>query len=135
MARAALIDPATGERVVFEMNPSSQEDGKRERSVAVLKPAAAGWRPVSSTLQQSERGPLTKRYSGLAPSRAQHAMLLRFRALSEEQSVIFEDPDGTTREVLVTAYEPTRRRVVRGPRGGLEVWNYQLELQVLDTNI
>lgn len=134
MARAALIDPATGQRVPFLFNPSAQDTGARVRKVNELVPAAAGWGPCTRTLQQGERGPLTMRFTGLAPTAEQHAALIFFRRLSEQQTVHFEHPDGTAAEVLVTAYEPERKAVVKGPRGGLEVWNYSLELQVARTS-
>jgi hypothetical protein len=133
MPRAALINPASGVRVVFEISPSEEQQSRRVRTVTRARPAASGWRPVTPTLQQGARGPLTKQFNGLAPSRAQHEMLLAFRRLSESQTVIFEDPDGNSYEVQVTTYEPTRRSVVRGPRGGSEVWGYSLTLQVMNT--
>lgn len=132
MARSQFIDVATGETYTWEMNASSVESAPRTRTIEHLQPTAAGWVNTAPARFQGDTTHEVHRLEGTIATRAQHEAFLHFWQLCAERSIHFLPCTGGRYEVVVRSYEPTRRRVVSGPRGArLHVWKYLLEMEIV----
>jgi hypothetical protein len=127
-----FYDPATGETYTWEFNNSTVEAAPRARTIEHLQPTAAGWEQVTPVRQQGDSAPEIHRLAGTVFSASQHEAFMRFWRTCATQTIHFLPCDGGRYEVVVRAYEPTRRRVVKAARGdALHVWDYTLEMEIV----
>lgn len=128
MSRCAFTDPATGVRYQWTRNYEEESSSSRTRAIATVEPTAAGWAQVEPVRLQGAAEPRTRRYTGKADD-ATHLIFARMYALSQTQSVIFEDIDGSRTEVFVTGYDPTRVGVVRTIGNANHYRSYTLDME------
>lgn len=130
MSRCAFVEPSTGVRSYWSSNYATQDSAQRHRAVATVEPTSAGWQQIVPIRIQGEDQPRVLKFGGVADATLDNLML-RMLGLSLRQSVIFEDVTGETYEVLVVAYDPSRRGVIRTRNNANHVRSYTLELQVI----
>lgn len=132
MPRDQFIDVATGETITWEVNHEVVEAAIKRRNMGRLQPTAAGWTDVGPVRQQAPDGPELHRLTGLIATREQHEAFMRFWKICALRTVHYLPCTGGRQEVVIRSYEPTRRRVVRGPRGArLHIWRYTLEMEII----
>lgn len=132
MAHNTFIDPGTGETYVWEVNHDTVAAAARTRFIEHQHPTANGWVNTMPVRLQGATTAELHRLSGTALSRSQHEAFLHFWAICAERSIHFLPCTGGRYEVVVRSYEPTRKRVVSGPRGtSLQVWKYTLDMEIV----
>lgn len=132
MARNQLLDPATGDTYTWEVNQSAVPQLVRHRNVETAQPTAAGWEHVAPVLTQGEETHKIQKLEGLIATQSQHEAFLNFWRICAERTVHFLPCTGGRYEVVIRSYNPTRKRVVKGPRGArLHVWDYEMSMEIV----
>ncbi len=132
MARNQFLDPATGDTYTWEVNQAEVPALVRHREVTNEQPTAAGYEHVSPVLTQGTETHQIHRLEGLVATQSQHEAFLNFWRISAERTVHFLPCTGGRYEVVVRAYNPTRKRVISGPRGArLHVWKYEMTMEIV----
>jgi hypothetical protein len=126
-------DPASGAVYAWHTNHNAEELGSEECALEEIPPALTGWQQEKTTVQQGSRQPLTLRLAGTILNPVQHQQFLHFTALSQRHSVFFYCFDGTSYEVLINKYTPTRKFAINAPRGSHYIWTYTLEMEIITT--
>lgn len=132
MPRSQFIDVASGMNYTWEVNAREVPGNVQKRAVEALQPTAAGYANTQPVLIQSEQHHQIERIEGLIANRTQHEAFLNFWRISAERTIHYLPCTGGRFEVVVRSYTPTRKRVVRGPRGArLHVWTYELTMEIV----
>lgn len=132
MARSQFIDVATGDTYTWEINAEAMPSAVRKRTIEYHHPTAAGWAQVTPVRQQGTTTHELQRLEGTIATQTQHEAFMRFWRISATRTIHYLPCTGGRYEVVVRTYEPTRRRVVSGPRGAtLHIWNYTLEMEIV----
>ena len=105
-------DPATGDTYDWPINHSDENETARSRNIEHTAPTSGR----GLVRQQGDDSPLVFTFSGTILHAAQNARFVEWYELGRDQTVIFRDWTGAEYEVLITAYQPRRERVMWNPR-------------------
>lgn len=115
----------------WQVNHTEEDQLGRERPITNV-PTTGG---VARVIQQGDEGPLLIGVSGSILHASQFAEMRAWYDLSRTQTIFFTDFTGDKYEVVITAFQPQRRRTVRNPRDSsieLHYWTYELRMQVVN---
>lgn len=110
-------------------------DAEEQTGVSRAITHGANTANVGLVRHQGEKAPLTLRYTGTILTREQLVAMYSWFALCETQTIHFEDCEQNVYEVIITSFNPIRKRVVRNSRdlanAELHVWTYSIEMDVI----
>lgn len=133
MRHNAFFDPATGVSYQWPRNNSKVEKAERSRALTELAPTAAGWQDgVRPALQQNLEAPEVLVLTGRVWDVDQVRVFSDFLRITKRRTVIFEEFSGERYEVLLDSLEPKRIPVVRAPNGGRYVWEFSLQMEIVN---
>lgn len=131
MARNRLTNPANGQFYDWQINHSEEGAFGKTRQIS----ESANTANTGLIKQQGDATPLQMKLTGTILHKKQHQEFTKFWQLCETQTVIFKDFAGEEYEVIITNYNPVRRRTVKNPRdfanAPLWYWTYELEFEVI----
>lgn len=123
-------DPKTATTWEWPVNHSEEQETGVSRSVQHGAKTAGGL-----VRQQADDQPLNLRYSGTIFHKAQVTEMIHWFQLCATQTINFEDFAGDEYEVLITSFQPVRKRTIRNPRdftnAPLWYWTYEIEMEVV----
>lgn len=129
--RNTFYAPNSGETYVWPVNHSDESAFGKTRNITNGAPTGlTGLIP-----QQAADSPMVLELTGTIFHAAQHAAMIRWFAISEHQTIYFYDFAGGAYEVVITEFEPVRKRTLRNPRDPsipLHYWTYTLRMQVVN---
>lgn len=114
----------------WQVNHSDEEEVGRRRNIETTAPTSN----VGLVMQQGSDGPMILRFTGTILHASQFAAMRAYFNLSRTETIIFTDFAGDSYEVVITAFNPTRKRTLRNPRDvsiHLHYWTYTIELTVV----
>lgn len=130
--RNRFINPADDSDYVWEVNHDTEEQFGRQVAIDYAAPTADR---TDFVRQEGQQEPLTFRLSGTILTQTQYNALWFFYTLSRAHTIMFEDFTGAMFEVIVTSFQPIRKRVARNPRGGTDapyhIWTYSITMDVV----
>lgn len=89
---------------------------------------------VNFVRQQSNAGPRTFRFKGTLLTQEQYNAMKSYYDLCETQTIYFRDFQDDEYEVVITLFNPVRKRTSKNPRDAsisLHYWTYDIELEVI----
>ena len=89
---------------------------------------------VGFVRQQGEDSPQLLRFNGTILHSAQLAAMRDYYDACRTRTIFFRDIDGTEYEVLITSFNPQRRRTIKNPRDSainLHFWDYEIEMEIV----
>lgn len=126
-----FIDPATGDTYIWPLNHNEEQGSGKQRTIEHKPTTGGGSMPV-----QGDDTPMVLRFEGTILEQAQHDEFARWFELSRHRTIYFRDFQGREYEVLITRFDPVRKRVAANPRdrvnAPLHTWTYSLEMEVID---
>lgn len=132
--RVALIDPnAVLPTYSWDINYNEESDFGQRRSLDMFSNTSG----LGFVLQQGPDEPMQISVSGTALKKSQHQAFIRFFKASRDHTIVFQDFEQAMFEVMMTAYQPRRRRAAANPRGraegnGLHTYDYSMEFMVIN---
>jgi len=90
---------------------------------------------VGFVRQQGEDSPQLFRFSGKFLHANQYTQMKAYFDACRTRTIFFTDFDGDTHEVLITKFNPKRRRTIHNPRDSsinLHFYEYQIEMEKVD---
>lgn len=115
----------------WEINHNEEEQSGKTRNIE----ESANTAGTGLVKQQGDDGPLRFEYSGSILRETQLTTMLKYFQACKTRTVIFTDFAGDQYEVLVTSFQPTRKRTLRNPRdqanAPLHYWTYKIALEVI----
>src|SRR3954467_15778758 len=105
MARNNFYNPASGEGYDWPVNHSEENSFGKTRQVST----GANSANTGLTMQQGDDEPMVIELTGTILHSSQHAAMIRWFAISKQQTVYFTDFAGDSYEVVILAYTPTRQ--------------------------
>lgn len=131
MARNRFTNPADGSFYDWQVNHSDEGQFGKARSIT----ESANTANTGLIKQQGDSSPLQMKLTGTILHKNQHEQFIHYWQLCETQTIFFKDFAGEEYEVLITAYQPVRKRTVKNPRDfkNMPLWyyTYELELEVI----
>jgi hypothetical protein len=120
MPRNQFYNPATGEGYPWPINHSDENSFGKARQVNT----GANTANTGLTMQQGDDEPMVIEVTGTILHSAQHAAMIRWFAISKQQTIYFTDYSGDSYEVVILAYQPTRQRTLGNPRDRTMPFHY-----------
>lgn len=114
----------------WEIN-HNEEDGADKRRNLERTTTTDG---VGFVRQQGAASPQTLRYKGTILKRNQLDKFNTYYNLCDTQTIYFRDFENQTFEVLITAFNPIRKRTSLNPRDPtipFHYWTYDIEMEVI----
>lgn len=133
MSRTAnrFTNPVTAAYYDWPQNHLEEERLGKARNIEHTAPTNA----VGLVKQQSDESPLVLSWRGHILRKAQHDTMWEWYALCETQSIYIRDFTGDEYEVLITEFNPIRKRTVKNPQDPVNAplwyWEYTLTMEVL----
>jgi hypothetical protein len=128
--RDTFHNPATGETYAWPINHSDEQEFGKTRQVASGAPTGH----TGLTFQQGADEPMELLLEGTILHRSQHQQMIRWWAICAGQSIYFTDFAGDAYEVIITDFNPVRKRTLHNPRDPsirLHYWTYTIRMQVI----
>jgi hypothetical protein len=130
MARDRFQNPVNGLVYNWPVNHSDEEAVGKTRPISATAPTGTGL----LVRQQGEDAPMQIKWSGTIFHRSQFQQMWAWFNLSRLQSVYLYDYDNQGYEVLITEFQPVRKRTLRNPRDPsvpYHYWTYTITFDVL----
>ena len=131
VVRNRFTDPATGSFYDWQVNHSTESSFGKTRQIS----ESANTANTGLVKQQGDAQPLRMKLQGTILHLKQKEEFQRFWELCETQTIIFRDFTGAEYEVIITQFDPVRKRTVKNPRdfknAPLWYWTYELEMEVI----
>lgn len=133
MAREQFRDPfGVVAAYSFQVNHSDEDAQEKKRNIETTAPTTG----VGFVRQQGDASPEVLRYSGTILHKAQKDAMDAYYALCDTQTIFFRDFTGEEREVMITNFNPVRKRAAANPQdpvnAPLHYWTYTIEMQVIE---
>lgn len=129
--RNKFVDPRTAFEYPWPINHDAEEQFGKTRNIN----HSANTENVGLVRQQGDMDPLTIRLTGTILERAQLLQFWAWFNLCETQTIRFQDFEDNIFEVIVSAFQPLRKRVSKNPRdpanAPTHVWTYSIEMDVI----
>lgn len=127
--RDQFVDPQTGETYNFHVNHSDEDDSGRTRDIQ----HSANTGLTGLVRQQGNQTPLLMRWRGSILHTAQHEALWRWFQKCEDRTIILNDFAGDSYEIIITSFQPLRKRGENNndANAPLWYWSYTLEMEVV----
>jgi hypothetical protein len=128
--RDTFFNPVTLETYHWQVNHSEESQFGKTRNIS--NGAPTGYSGL--VMQQGDDQPMTLELTGTILHERQHRNFIFWWALSASQTIYFYDFTGAGYEVVVTSYQPVRRRTLRNPRDKtipLHYYTYTIRMQVI----
>lgn len=130
--RNAFGNPATGEVCLWTWNHREEQTALRTRHIDNQQPSIGRFQTVRAIRVQGASDAVVYHLAGMCPTLAQHQMFLRFQTLSLSQTIYFFHAAGDKFECELSDYAPQRQYVIKGARGEPYVYEYTMQLDVLN---
>lgn len=131
MARDTFIDPNTDDEYEFDINHNEEKEFGRKTAIEDTAPTSG----VGFVRQQGEPEPLRLGWQGTILKQSQYEAMWDYYDLCRTQTIQIQDFTSVTYEVIITAFNPVRKRCASNPRGGTTnptwFWTYDLEMEVI----
>lgn len=128
--RNQFRDPATAETYDWPVNHSDEGAYPKTRTLST----GGNTGHTGLIVQQGDDAPLTMELSGVIFHQSQRNAMSHWFALCTANTIIFRDFTGGEAEVIITSFDPVRKRTLRNPRDPsipLHYWTYTLRMQVI----
>lgn len=124
-------DPVVGDTYVWPINHDEEQDFGQARNIST----EANTGNVGLIRMQGDKAPLKLRFSGRMLERSHRDAFLAWFQRCQYRTILFTDVEGTVFEVLITSFNPIRKRAVRNTRDLVNAptftWSYTLEMDVI----
>lgn len=124
-------DPATGSSYVWPINHDTEVGGGKNRTIT----HDANTGNVGLVRQQGDDEPLAFKFSGTILTLAQVQAFWTWFNLCSTRTIRLTDFTGDVYEVIITAFNPVRKRVYRNQRdlvnAATHIWTYDIEVEVI----
>jgi hypothetical protein len=114
----------------WEINHSEESANEQTRSIEdTANTAGTGY-----VRQQGTTSPEIRRWSGTILTKTQYDAMQDYYAACSSRTIFLTDFTGEEREVVITSFNPTRKRTVRNPRDAsipLHYWTYEITMEVI----
>lgn len=114
----------------FQVNHSEEEGQDRRRSIERTAVTSG----VGYVRQQGTDSPTTLKYTGTILHQNQYNLMAAYYEACRTRTIFFRDFTNTEYEVLITAWDPVRKRTLKNPRDStinLHFWTYSIEMEVV----
>lgn len=132
MSRNIFTDPK-GVRTAYSWQINHSEEDTFGKTRTVEHGANTG--NTGLVKQQGDSSPLVIKVKGAILHKAQLEEMIAWWDMCEDQTIYFQDFAGDKYEVLITSFQPVRKRTIRNPRdfanAPLWWWTYDLEMEVV----
>jgi hypothetical protein len=128
--RNTFINPASGAAYEWPVNHSEEAQFGKTRTITT----GGNTGHTGLALQQGDDAPMVIELTGTIFHQAQFDAFVEWFGLCTHQSVQFVDFAGDGYEVILTEFQPLRRRTLRNPRDPsipLHYWTYTMRMHVL----
>lgn len=132
MAREQFRDPlgllAT---YIFAVNHSEESANEQTRDVT----RTANTSGTGFVRQQSASSPEVRKWTGTILQKSQYDAMQAYYLACSTRTVFFTDFTGVEKEVVITSFNPTRKRTQRNQRDPsipFHYWTYELTMEVID---
>lgn len=131
VVRNRFTDPLTASYYDWQVNHSTENAFGKARQIT----ESANTANTGLIKQQGDSAPLKIKVSGTILHKKQLEEFIRFWQLCESQTIHFRDFTEDEYEVIITDFQPVRKRTVKNPRdfanAPLWYWTYDLEMEVI----
>lgn len=131
MSRNRFTNPADGTFYDWQINHTDEGAFGKARAIT----ESANTANTGLIKQQGDASPMQMKVTGTILHKHQIEEFIKFWKLCETQTILFKDFAGEEYEVIITDFQPVRKRTVRNPRdfahAPLWFWSYELELEVI----
>lgn len=131
MARNRFTNPLFNTFYDWHVNHSEEESFGRTRNIEHTAPTSGH----GLIRQQGDDAPMTIRLSGTIFHKAQYDQFVSFYEWSRIATFYFFDFTGAGFEVVMTSFQPVRKRTVRNPRDFANApywtWTYSMEMEIV----
>lgn len=131
MARNNFTDPATAKSYDWQINHTDEGQFGKTRQIS----ESANTANTGLIKQQGDTGPLIIKVTGTILHKHQIEEFIDWYQLCENQTILFKDFAGEEYEVIITSFQPVRKRTVKNPRdfanAPLWYWTYELDMEVI----
>jgi len=114
----------------FQVNHSEEEGFDFRRNLERTTTTSG----VGFVRQQGDDSPALLRFTGTILHQNQYNQMAAYYIASQTRTIFFRDFTGTEYEVMITAWNPVRKRTLKNPRDqsiNLHYFSYTLEMEVI----